>query len=210
MNISGKEAVYFHINRVVPWSSLPKWNIGDVIDIGGESNPYFSFFETNQKTYGVTTPDNVTHQLSGKQFLNAVRDGEIDCPNVAGIAADITQHFVNYVRELIWEDIRKSEFPHLPSRQRCIWLAADEEGVKFWLQNLGLDNQEFQIAKVQVQGRLHVASDEHLLTDSEPMLTTIKRARQYWLGINDHPASREILFEGRLKVLDFVDPKEFT
>lgn len=76
----------------------------------------------------------------------------------------------------------QSEFPHLPSRQRCIWLAADEEGVKFWLQNLGLDNQEFQIAKVQVQGRLHVASDEHLLTDSEPMLTTIKRARQYWLG----------------------------
>lgn len=210
MNISGEDAVYFHINRVVPWSTLSKWKVDDVIDIGGESNPYFSFFETHQKTYEVTNADKTTHQVPGKQFLNAVRDGGLNCPNVAGIAADITQYFVSYVRELIWEDIRKTEFPHLPSRQRCIWLAADAKGVKFWLENLGLNGQEFQIAKVKVQGRIHIASDEHLLTDSEPMFTTIKRSRQYWLGINDHPASREILFEGRLKVIEFVSPQEFT
>lgn len=49
MNILGKEAVHFHINRVVHWSSLPKWNIGDVIDIVGESNPYFSFLKRIKK-----------------------------------------------------------------------------------------------------------------------------------------------------------------
>jgi hypothetical protein len=209
MNISGEEAIYYHINRVAQWSPFPKWKEGDVIDIGGESNPYFRFFEEQKKTYSVTTQDQ-THHIPGKHFLNLVKSGDVNCPDVAGVAADLIQHFVSYVRELIWEDVRKSEFPHVPSRQRCIWLAADDEGVRYWLQNLGLEGQEFQIAKVQVQGRIHTASNEHLLSDSEPMLETLKRARQYWLGIHDDPASREILFEGRLKVLEFIQPEDFT
>ncbi len=192
------------------WSPFQKWGVDDVIDIGGESNPYFRFFEVQQKTNLVTTEDQVTHQIPGKQFLNLVRQGEVNCPNIAGVAFDLVQHFVSYVRELIWEDIRKSEFPHLPSRQRCIWLAADYEGVSYWLKNLGLDGLDFQIAKVQVQGRIHTASNEYLLSDSEPMLETLKKARQYWLGIHDDPASREILFEGRLKVLEFLSPDDFT
>ena len=61
-----------------------------------------------------------------------------------------------------------------------------------------------------MQGRIHTASNEHLLSDSEPMLETLKRARQYCLGIHDDPASREILFEGRLKVLEFLQPEDFT
>jgi hypothetical protein len=210
MNISGDDAIYYHINRTTHWSPFPKWNVGDVIDIGGVSNPYFQFFEEQKKTYTITTPDHVTHNIPGKHFLNLVQKGEVNCPDIAGIAADLTQHFVSYVRELIWEDVRKSEFPHLPSRQRCIWLAADHQGVKYWLQNLGLDGQEFQIAKVKVQGRIHIASNEHLLCDSEPMLESLKRARQYWLGIHDDPASREILFEGRLEILEFISAESLT
>lgn len=210
MSINGDEAVYFHINRVVNRPSTKMWNVGDTIEIGRKVNPYFSFMESERKTYTVRMFDLTTQKLSGKQLLNAVCSGQASCLNVAEIALDIVDHLVTYVREIIWEDIRKSEFPHLPSRQRCIWLIADVEGLKFWLQNLDLEEQVFQILKVKVEGKLHIANDEHLLTDSEPMLKTIERARQYWSGSKDNATSREILFEGNLTVLDIVDPRLIT
>ncbi|MGN9525652.1 DUF2441 domain-containing protein [Escherichia coli] len=41
---------------------------------------------------------------------------------VASIGHETAKHFCTYVRELIWESVRTSEFPELPSRQKCIWL----------------------------------------------------------------------------------------
>ena len=209
MTIADTTKDYYHINRLASWSPFKKWEEGEEINIGGESNPYFSFFETQQKAYSVTTEDGEV-SVPGAKFLGCVARNEINSPNAANIAHDLVQHFVAYVRELIWEDVRKTEFPHLPSRQRCIWLIPSREGVSFWLNRLGLEGQEFQIARVRLQGRLHVGSDEHLLGDSEPMELTIKRARQYWLGINDSEATQEILFEGRLKIQEFIEAAEFA
>lgn len=209
MTIADTTKDYFHINRLVPWSPFKKWEVGEVINIGGESNPYFSFFDTQQKAYPVTT-DNGVVDVAGGHFIACVARGEINSPDVASIANDLVRHFVAYVRELIWEDVRKTEFPHLPSRQRCIWLIPSLEGVYFWLNRLGLEGQEYQIARVRLQGRLHIGSDEHLLGDSEPMSVTIKRARQYWLGISDSESTQEILFEGRIRVEEFISPEEFA
>ena len=205
MTIADTSKDYFHIKRLVPWSSFKKWEEGEVINIRGESNPYFSFFETQQKAYPVTTDSGVVN-FGGAHFIGSVARGEVNSSDVANIADDLVRHFVAYIRELIWEDVRKTEFPHLPSRQRCIWLIPNREGVSFWLNRLGLEGREFQIARV----RLHIGSDEHLLGDSEPMLVTIKRARQYWLGINDSESTQEILFEGRIRVEEFISPKEFA
>lgn len=209
MTIADTTKDYYHINRLASWSPFEKWKEGAEINIGGESNPYFSFFETQKKEYSVTT-DKGDMLIPGAHFIGCVARNEINSPNTANIANDLIKHFVAYVRELIWEDVRKSEFPHLPSRQRCIWLIPSREGVTFWLNRLGLKGQDFQIARVRLQGRFHVGSDEHLLGDSEPMSLTIKRARQYWLGIHDSEATQEILFEGRLKVQEFIAPKEFA
>lgn len=200
---------YFHINRAAPWSPFEMWREGQEIDIGGESNPYFKFFETQRKEYSVNT-ESGSIMVPAAKFVGSVARGEINSPHVADIASEVIRHFVAYVRELIWEDIRKQEFPHLPSRQRCIWLIPEREGVRFWLERLGLEGQSFQIARIRLQGRLHTGSDEHLLGDSEPMEMTLKRARQYWLGIHNDSATQEILFEGRLRVMEFLSPEEFA
>ncbi|MFG0772892.1 DUF2441 domain-containing protein [Vibrio plantisponsor] len=209
MNKPESDNIFFHINRTVPWYEMNKWNIGDVIETSDNHNPFFRFFKTHSKTYALTTPDNTVVQIPGKQFLVDVRDGKINCPNVAQVAVDLTAHFVNYVRELIWEDIRKNEFPHLPSRQRCLWLINDKQGVKYWLDRFGLDINDFQITKVKVDGKLHISSDEHLLIDSEPMDTTILKARAYWNGQISNPTSVEVLFEGKLQVIEIIDPIKF-
>lgn len=203
INESGSDKSYYHINRITPWMNRQLFSVGDVIDIGGESNPYFRFFEEQKKTYTVTnTADGTQIDIPGVKYLNAVKSGQINPNNLAAIAHDVACHFVAYVRELIWEDVRRREFPHLPSRQRCIWLIQDLAGVQYWQNRLGPGGQ---VVRVTTQGRMHIASESFLLGDSEPMNTTIQKARQYWLGVIEQKGTEEVIFEGRLVVQEIID-----
>ena len=200
MAIANPDIDYYHINRIVPWSQHKKLNIGDEFDVGEESNPYFRYFETHKKIYPVTNITNgSTINLSGVKFIGDISKGLINLPdmsaaNVARIAHDILNHFVSYLREIIWEDVRKTEFPHLPSRQRCIWLIPDIEGVKYWLSRLELQSPDYQVLRLNLQGRLHQASELYLLGDSEPMEETIIKVRKYWRGLIEQPGTEEIIF----------------
>ena len=112
-----------------------------------------------------------------------------------------------YARELIWGDVRRSEFSHPPSRQRCVWLIPNQNGVKFWLQRMGVGGR-FQVLRVRVQGRLHTGSDSYLLHDSGPMLQALANARRYWRGDVAQAGTEEIIFEGRMRVEE-VMPRSF-
>ena len=203
------EARYYHINRVVAWSSFPKISVGSVIDVGGVSNPYFAFFENYKKAYPVNQPDGTVIEVPGAHFLRAANTGEINSPELPKIATDFAQHTVTFLRELIWEDVRRREFPHLPSRQRCIWLISTIEGVRYWLGRMG-NPEDFQVIEATVQGRLHVASESHLLGEAEPLTVAIQMARQYWLGVVDNLNTQEIIFEGRVKVEAIVNKDEYA
>lgn len=206
MPVADPSTDYYHINRIVPWSSYGKLNAGDQIDIGGNSNPYFKFFETQKKAYFITQKDGSQLLMGGARFIGAVASGEVNSPHIVSIANELVQHLVAYIRELIWEDVRRKEFPHLPSRQRCIWLVPTIQGVKYWINRMQVSG-EFQVVRVRIQGRIHKASESFLLGDSEPMEETIGKARRYWLGIVESPDTEEIIFEGRVKVIEVV-PKE--
>lgn len=70
--------------------------------------------------------------------------------------------------------------------------------------------QDFQVLKVRVQGRIHTTSETHLLGDCENLNVIIQMARQYWLGVVENTETQEIIFEGRVSVVDIVDPKEYS
>jgi Protein of unknown function (DUF2441) len=211
LSVANPEQDYFHINRVVEWSPHEKLSAGDKFDVGGESNPYFRFFEKFHKTVPVTnTNDGKIMDVPGVKFVGEVANGKINSPDVAKIAHGILKHFVAYIRELIWEDVRKKEFPHLPSRQRCYWLIPNIEGVKYWCGRLALEKTEFQVIRVRVQGRLHKASEKYLLGDSEPLEVSIQKARQYWLGVVEESSSEEIIFEGQVTVQEVIDPAVYA
>lgn len=204
MSQTDQEKDYFHINRVVPYSPHALLNVGDAVDIGGESNPYFRFYEKNIRAYAVTSPDGKTVQVPGVKFIGGVTRGEINCPTLPSIAFELSRHLASLIGELVWEDIRKKEFPHLPSRQRCIWLIPDMDGVKYWVSRLGFTPGTYQVLRVRCQGRMHVASEQYLLGDSVPLDEAISRARQYWLGVIPEQNAKEIIFEGRLTVHEVV------
>ncbi len=207
MSVADPNTDYYHINRSVPWSPYATLKADDQFDVGGNSNPYFKFFETQKKAYPVTQSDGSQLMVSGVRFVGAVAKGEVNSPNIAGIAYDLAKHLVAYVRELVWEDLRKKEFPHLPSRQRCICLIPTLAGVKYWIKRMELSG-EYQV--LRVQGRIHKASESFLLGDSEPMEETIRKARQYWLGVVEAPNTEEIIFEGRVRVAEVVPNEAYA
>jgi Protein of unknown function (DUF2441) len=43
------DAVYFHINKQTAYSPHKLMNVGDVIEAGSQSNPFFRFYETTAK-----------------------------------------------------------------------------------------------------------------------------------------------------------------
>ena len=207
---NARDRDYYHINRVVPWSPHGPLSVGDEVDVGGVSNPFFRFFETQRRTVPVTQQhDRSVQQVPGIEFLSSVRRGATTTQDLPTIAENVAGHFMRYVRELIWEDVRRREFPRLPSRQRCVWLIPTQEGVRYWLQNLDV-TPGFQVLRVRVQGRLHVASQTYLLTDSEPMEETIKKARLYWSGVVEEEETTEIIFEGRVRVEEIMSPSFYA
>lgn len=203
MSLANPTVDYYHVNRRVAWSAYTLLKEGDVLDIGGKSNPYFAYFETHRYAVPVTLPDGEKISSPAIRFLGAVERGEAQHPQLPRIANEIARHFVTYVRELIWEDVRRREFPHLPSRQRCFWLIPTIEGAKYWVARLEC-KADCQILKVQAQGRIHRANELYLLGDSEPMQETIQKARQYWLGIFPEDGKEEIIFEGRVKITQVI------
>ena len=200
---------YYHVNRLAGWSPYPLLDEGIVLNVGGESNPYFGFFEKYRKTYPVTQNDGSELQVLGVSFLSAVRSGEVNSTELPNVAHDLAQHLVTFLRELIWEDVRRREFPHLPSRQRCMWLIPSLDGVRFWIARMGVTN-DFRVLRLRVQGRIHTASEMHLLGDSVSLEEAIRLARQYWLGVVEDPVRQEVIFEGRVEVKSIVDQAEYA
>ena len=199
---------YYHINRLVSWSPHGSLNVGDQIDVGGSSNPYFHVFESRGVGGLVTYTDGNAQEVLGVKLLVLVLGGEVkDVPDLTNFAHNLASHLARHMGELVFEDIRRREFPHLPSRQRCVWLIPDRGGVKYWLRRMDVGGQ-FQVLRVRVQGRLHAASESYLVTDSFSLEEMIRRARQYWLGIVEEAGTKEIIFEGRMRVKE-VMPKSF-
>lgn len=199
---------FFHIamNHQYPWSNHLPVKSGDVVTTGS-INPYFNYYLNSyypQET--VNTPSGpVWH--SRLQVLQELKDGRFQNPNsqhVAKMGFETAKYFSNYARELIWENIRKEEFNHLPSRQRCIWIAQGEENLEFWLKRIGKPEGEINVFRVVPSGSLHFTSEEHLLTDVEPYDVTLIKARKYWNGVVTDQLSTEVLFEGTLEIKEQV------
>ena len=111
------------------------------------------------------------------------------------------------MREFALEEVRRQQFPHLPSRFRCMFLS---EGADTCLNNLqGFINRgagsNLQAIKVRVNGEAHFVKDYGVgrlrLSFNEYKNEAIK----YW-SQDQHStsATKEILFTGDVEILDIL------
>ena len=114
------------------------------------------------------------------------------------------REYTMLIRELVYEEIRRSEFPMLPSRRHCIWLC-DEDTLNLWLNTLEGD---VSVYKVKVSGNLHMCCGE-MLEDNRINYTILTDvARRYWKGENAQTSKeREYLLEGEVEIIEELNVK---
>ncbi|MBI1274691.1 DUF2441 domain-containing protein [bacterium] len=189
----------YHVTRKLPYSPHPELIVGSQITVGKSQNPFFGFYN-GERVYEVDTP-------SGKipckaiRFLNAVKNGEVQCPNLPQIACEVASHYLMLARELIMEEVRKDTAPDAPSRQSCMWMARTVDDARVWQAKL---NGPSKIIEFKVDGKIHEADAGHLLGDSEPLSVTYDRARKYWLSEVSSKPEPELLFSGVAEVIRII------
>ncbi|MGB9151816.1 MAG: DUF2441 domain-containing protein [Alphaproteobacteria bacterium] len=189
---------FFHITRDVAHNQHAPLMIGSTLEIGNRPNPFFGFYES-VRSYSVTTPTEVV-QVPAIKFLKSISRGEINCPTLPKIAADVAEHYLLLAREIIMEQVRREIAPDAPSRQTCLWLTDTIEAARVWQVRLG---GSYRIARLRVHGVIQRVDAAHLLGDSEPLSKTYDRARLYWEGHHSANPEAETLFAGSAEVVEF-------
>lgn len=185
----------FHLTETKPYKQALL--MGQVVKIGESYTPFFGFYE-DSRTYPVTLEDGTTVQVPAVKFLKQVHAGNINCPMLPAIAAEVTQHYVMLCRELIMEDIRLAEFNgEPPSRQRCLYVCDSVDEAHRWKQLVG---SESTVCELTCTGTIHRADAGLLLGDSEPLSITKERARRYWRGEAGDSPQWETRFVGEATV----------
>lgn len=194
--ISGRKL--FHLTETKPYKQAL---VRDQVVTTGESyTPFFGFYE-GSRSYPVTLGSGTTVHVPAVDFLKQVRDGNINCPMLPTIAAEVAQHYVMLCRELIMEDIRLAEFKgEPPSRQRCLYACDSVDEARYWKQLVG---PESTVCELTCTGTIHRADASLLLSDSEPLSITKERARRYWRGEAGDSPQWETLFVGEATVTGF-------
>lgn len=188
----------FHLTETKPYKQA--LSIGQAVKVGENYTPFFGFYE-GARTYPVTVENGTTVQVPAVKFLKQVQAGNINCPILPTIAAEVAQHYVMLCRELIMEDIRLADFNgEPPSRQRCLYVCDTLEESRYWKQLVGPDST---VCELTCTGTIHRADASLLLGDSEPLSVTRDRARKYWRGEAGENPQWETLFVGQAEVTGF-------
>ena len=166
---------FFHIQRESTWI------IGQEFLIGLDENKMMSILESKKEIQALGT-------------MLEIEENEIK---------QKAEHFSSYhmfVRETVFEDIRKKYFPELPSRRNGIWLCKEGENLEYWKSKLLSPN----IFKVEVTGKIHKSCAKNLSSDGAVLSRELysEQAFKYWSGYIHSEESVEYLFIGSLKVIE--------
>lgn len=175
------------------------YKVGDIIHFGDEPNGQeFNCFNLSFNKEGQPL-----HKLG---FDNA-KKGIFKNKN---LIFDLSKALSNYdfiIREFALEEVRRQQFPHLPSRFRCMFLSEDADTCLNNLQgfiNRGAGSN-LQAIKVRVNGEAHFVKDYGVGRLGLSFNEYKNEAIKYW-SQDQHStsATKEILFTGDVEILDIL------
>ena len=173
------------------------YKVGDIIHFGDEPNGQ----EFNCLNLSFNKEGQPLHKLG---FDNA-KKGIFKNKN---LIFDLSKALSNYdfiMREFALEEVRRQQFPHLPSRFRCMFLSEDADTCLHNFQgfiNRGAGSNS-QAIKVRVNGEAHFVKDYGVGRLGLSFNEYKNEAIKYW-SQDQHStsATKEILFTGDVEILD--------
>ena len=190
---------YYHIH-VLGKKCDSLWREGSQFEVGKDRNHFLDYYEDAK--IGVHFNEGKTISLleiySWLDKFDAEARKSVEKEWMEQ-AAKAIKEMGKYIREVIFEEVRASEFPNRPSRKTCIWLT-EKEHIKSWLKVVHSGKRE--VFEVSVTGNIHVANEKYLGWDTLSHKELRDDAKKYWIGEDNESASlKEILFEGNMTVL---------
>ncbi|MBX3120962.1 MAG: DUF2441 domain-containing protein [Fimbriimonadaceae bacterium] len=202
-NIS--DGTFFHLNSNANGSLHSPMMVGDIVQVGSKSNPFFAFLENLSLTYQVTNSERGTvENIPALTFLRRVEGKNITTSALPAIAFHTAKCFLHLAREMYWEKVRHEEFPEAPSRQRGIWLVRTYEDAKRWANHMGWHPAVFRIVRVTASGRALNTDGNRIPDNCEPLAIWHEKAQAYWMGKDSDQPLPEVLFEGTLRVEEIM------
>lgn len=175
------------------------YKVGDIIHFGDEPNGQ----EFNCLNLSFNKEGQPLHKIG---FDNS-KKGIFKNKN---LILDLSKALSNYdfiIREFALEEVRRQQFPHLPSRFRCMFLSEDADTCLNNLQgfiNRGAGSN-LQAIKVRVNGEAHFVKDYGVGRLGLSFNEYKNEAIKYW-SQDQHStsATKEILFTGDVEILDIL------
>lgn len=195
------DAVFYHLHK--SGFHDDQWFAGNEITFDGKNlNPYYyncAFFKADFRLYGQNHPlqalSALTEELTRTNYPLEITE-LVTLP--ARLSAIITELTVA-LREEVFEDVRKTQFPDRPSRKTCLFVC-DKSKIKSWKDELGATS--VSPFRLSLTGTIFRTNARYV--DLNEYGTNYYRecAVKYWQGVQgDNNDYEEILFHGKAKIL---------
>ncbi len=198
--------IYYHINKNIDCG----WKAGDEIEFGKEENNYWKSLSGTDDLIEIDGEEFDVHLIAMhafKTYVNgsppptAMKGYHFNPMKTLHETIDSLGNALKICRELAFESIRKEFYPELPSRLNCIWLIPDNlQSLTFW-KNV-IPNGHQKIFKIVIDGKIHRAAQKWLIGGTYSVNKWSSLAHSYWNGEGSGNKEDEILFKGKIKILE--------
>lgn len=190
-----------HIEKQIMYhiSTDCSWNIGQVINAGESDNPFWNKctdIALEVTVDGIPMP---LHQMIDRFSSTDFGATQQNIDFLYSNLKFITEETSLFIREQVFEDIRKMHFPHRPSRQKCLF-TTDTDNLDFW--KTMSPNTQRCILTLELTGELFRADEYWVKANTFSSVTFQERAMRYWAGEVSPSPHFEYLFSGEAIIKD--------
>lgn len=127
--------------------------------------------------------------------------------------AHILEYYDVSVKEIALEEVRKEQFPNLPSRLHCMYLSLSKDialkNLKSMAESREKNGKRFQAVAVKLNGTIFKAGKVYMSREGQSYNYYKEKAVSYWKqkGLKDEEV-KEVLFEGTAEIIEIL--KEYN
>lgn len=181
-----KNRILFHISRE------NNWKVEDKITSGERENPFW----LKCKNYSPKiNKDN--HIITMFEMFDQNPSFEATQDSIDFLyqqLKNVSKETAFYIREQVFEEVRKEFYPQLPSRQKCLWLS-EEDQLPYWKSIV--DNEQGYLLTLELNGKVFCGDEYWLKADTFSSIEYVDRAKHYWSGELSSIPRKEYLFHGQ-------------
>ncbi|KKL10712.1 hypothetical protein LCGC14_2553090 [marine sediment metagenome] len=196
-----KNRVYYHCQRN---NSTEKWKIGEKISFGSEYNLFFNNYRIDNRSFYCLFNGKEYHYIDYLyNIASKLPETDENIRNRGKIIELGLQRSTIILREYLFENIRKINFPDYPSRQKGLWLIESIDSLKYWKDTI-FNKKGDIVLKLKVNGKAHKSYAEFIQADVFSLDLWEEMAFNYWKGTKGEELKSEIIFEGDVEVIEIL------